>query len=100
MPGAEVVGDGRARRGRPGRALPRDRPAAGLQADVVGAGAGEQDVAVAGRQRQQPGRRLEQHGRLPDRLARERPVVRRSPTCAVVLGRHRVLEQAHLELDA
>ena len=66
--------------------------------DVVGARSREQDVAPGRRQRQQPWGRLEQHRRLPDRLAGDRPMRVRADL-VVRLGRHRVLEQAHLELD-
>ena len=95
---AEVVGDRRARRGRSGRALPRDRPAARLQADVVRAGSREQDVALGRRQRQQSRGGLEQHRRLAGGLAGDRPMGI-GPDLVGGLGRHRVLEQAHLELD-
>ena len=98
-PRAEVVGDGRARRGRPGRALPRDRPAARLQADVVGAGSREQDVARRSPTAAAvPAAVLSSTADLP---AASRAIARwaSEPDLVVGLGRHRVLEQAHLELD-
>ena len=44
--------------------------------------------------------RLEQDQRLGHRLAGERPVGVGADGRALPVGRHRVLEQAHLELDA
>ncbi len=83
-------------------ALPVQRPAAGLLADVVGAVAGHQD-ALLRRQRQQTALVLQQHQRLAHRLPCHRPMRRCADQRELPTDRARRrlarLEQAQPHLD-
>ena len=75
-PVGERLGDGRAGRDVARAPLPGDRPAAGLEPDVVGAAPGQQHRAVGRVERQDARLGLEQHQGLGHRLAGELPVGR------------------------
>ncbi len=94
---ADAVQDRRARRDRARLALPGDRPAAGLHADVVGAAARDEDLVVVV-QREDVVLVLQQHLRLGDRPPRQLPVLGTADRLQVPAVGHRMLEQAQLEL--
>ena len=94
----DALEDRRAGRDVARAALPRDRPAARLVAEVVGVGAGDVDLGVR-RQRQQAVGVLQQHLRLSATASRATARCSAEPTSAACgpVG-ERVLEQAEREL--